>query len=244
MFFSACDEALINAQETLNVLLTSLNQLTKYQSFSQPVMTGIDVKTPIIVDPSRPIRIPASMRDEQPGKFEFITPNAKIGDILEEIAALVERTCSRYGISMAAVRGNSSSTSGYAMKIQESRLERKRVDSTPLCRAALLQWWEIVKTIHNTHNATAAKVPQDAELIIDFVEPEYNNDPATTLDIQIKEIEQGLVSPVDILMRRNPDLDESAAKALYEKNLSDRQAINRRFGLSDMLSATRTSTGA
>lgn len=232
-FFSKSDEALINAQETLNVLLTSLNQLTKYQGFSQPVLSGCDAKTPIMVDPSRPIRIPPGLRDEQPGSFSFVTPDSKIGDILDEVQKHVERVCSRYGISMQSLKSGAETTSGYALKIQESRLERRRVDSTPLCRSALYQWWEIVKTIYNTH--TGANIPADAELIIDFAEPQYNENPKDGLEIDLKRIDAGLISPIAVIMRDNPDLDESAATALYNKNLSDRQATKRRYGLADIL---------
>jgi hypothetical protein len=232
-FFSKCDESLINAQETLNVLLTSLNQLTKYQGFSQPVLSGCDAKTPIMVDPSRPIRIPPGLRDEQPGKFTFETPDSKIGDILAEVTQHVERTCSRYGISMQSLKSGAETTSGYALKIQESRLERRRVDSTPLCRSGLYQWWEVVKVINNTH--TNSKIPADAELIIDFAEPEYNENPKDQLDADIKKVDNGFVSPVAIIMRDNPDLDERQAAALYNKNLADRQATKRRYGLADIL---------
>lgn len=241
-FFSKSDEALANAQETLNVMLTSLNQLTKYQGFSQPVMSGVDAKNPIMVDPSRPIRIPPSLRDEQPGKFEFVTPGSKIGDILDEIEKLIERTCSRYGISMQAIRGDTSNVSGYSLRIQESRLERRRVDTLPLCRAALLQWWEIVKTIHNTHSVQSERVPADAELTIDFAEPQYNEDPKDAIDVDAKKIEMGIISPIDVIMRDNPDLDERQAKAKYEQNLADRQATKKKYGLADLLG--RRSEGA
>ena len=235
-FFTEVDETLVNAQETLNVMLTSLNQLTKYQGFSQPVLSGCDAGKSIVVDPSRPIRIPPAMRDEQPGKFEFVTPNSKISEILEEVKAHVERVCSRYGISITALSGGNTASSGYALKIMESRLERRRVDSTPLCRSALLEWWEIVKVIHNTHNG-AGSIPADAELIIDFAEPEYMEDPTTEIDMQIKQVEQGFISPVDVIMKANPDLDEKQAKAKYTQNLADRQATKKQFGLADLLKA-------
>jgi len=234
-FFGAMDESLINAQETLNVMLTSLNQLTKYQGFSQPVLKGCDAKTPIMVDPSRPIRIPAAMRDEQQGEFLFVTPQSKISEILDEVEKLIERTCSRYGISSTALRGDTSAMSGYALKIKDAKLERRRVDSTPLCRAALLEWWNVLKVIHNTHSAASEQVPTDAELLIDFAEPEYSENPASQLDMQMKQIELGLVSPIDIMMRENPDLDEATAKKKYEQNLADRQATKKKYGLADLL---------
>lgn len=234
-FFSDCDETLINAQETLNVMLTALNQLTKYQGFSQPVFEGYSAATDIVVDPSRPIRIPPSMRDEQPGKFTFVSPDSHIPEIMAEITALIERICSRYGISATALRGDSSASSGYALKMREARLERRRIDSIPLCRAALLDWWKIVKKIHNTHNAASAQVPEDAEIKIDFVEPKYSDDPATETDNDIKLVEAGFLSPVAVLMRRNPDLTENQARELYSKNLADKQAIQKRFNLAGIL---------
>lgn len=197
-------------------------------------MTGVDPKTPIVVDPSRPIRIPATLKDETQPDFKFVTPASKVGDILAQISYLIERTCVRRGISLMSLKDQAGFASGYALKIANSKLDRRRVDNIPLARAALLQWWEIVKRIHNVH-AMGPDIPEDAAIEIDFPEPEYQENPATLLDQDIKEIEAGLSSPVAVLMRRNPDLDEAAALKLYEQNLAYRRSVKTRYGLSDIL---------
>ena len=74
-----------------------------------------------------------------------------------------------------------------------------------------------------------------AELVVDFPEPEYQENPKDLLDQDIKEVEAGFVSPITVLMRRNEDLDEAQAKALYESNLEYRKATKARFGLADVL---------
>jgi hypothetical protein len=232
-FFPDIDESLINQQDTLNVLLTSANQLAKYQGFSQPVMIGIDQKSNVVVDPSKPIRIPPAMRDETQPDFKFVTPDSKIGDILEQIRDHVERACARRGISMTALKSGAESMSGYAMKLANAKLERRRVDQIPLVRSALLSWWEIAKKIANAHKP--GTVNPGAAIKIDFAEPDYEDDPQTELTRDEKEIALGLSSPVKVLMRRNPDLTEEAAKAEYEQNLEYRKSMKSRFGLADIL---------
>jgi hypothetical protein len=240
-FFGDMDESLISAQETLNVLLTEINQLCKYQGFSQPVCAGIDQKTPIAVDPSKPIRIPSTMRDETPGRFEFVTPQSKIADLVERARALVDSLCERYGISLKAMRDGSTAMSGAALRVSDRRLERRRVDNLPLARMALNRWWEVVKRINNTHGQPEVAI--DEPLIIDFAEPQYQDDDATRLANDTAAVTLGTVSPVDIIIRDNPDLTPEEATAKYNANRAFTKAANQRYGLSGLISVP-TSTSA
>lgn len=235
-FFTAEDEGLANAQETLNVLLSSLNHLAKYQGFSQPVMIGnMDPKNPIAVDPSLPIRIPPSSREEQPGDFRFATPGSKIPELIALVQDLVERTCTRRGISLMALKDTAGAASGYALKIANSRLDRGREDDLPLARSALFQWWEVVKVVHNRH-FPGRPIAATATLEIDFVEPQYQENPKDLLDQQIREVEAGFTDPADIIMARNPDIkDKDEARKVYEANLSYRKTTKKKFGLAEVL---------
>lgn len=234
-FFGEIDETLLNAQDTLNVLLTEINQLAKFQSFSQPVCSGLDPKTPIVVDPSRPIKIPPAMRDEQPGDFRFVTPASRIKDLVDVAMNHVERLCARYGISMQALADGGKLLSGAAQRVANKRLDRRRADCVPLARMCLLQWWEIVKRINNAHN-TGAQVPLDAALVVDFPDPKYEEDAFSSLINDEKRINLGLVSPVDLIMRDNPDLTREDALAKYNENRAFVTAANRRFGLAALIS--------
>lgn len=235
VFFPEIGEALYTAQDTLNVMLTELNQLLKMQSFSQPVFVGCsDPKSPISVDPSRPIKMPSVPKDETQPDFKFVSPQARISELMEAIKVHVERTASRYDIHLELIGRSGSVVSGYALKLSEAGLNRRREDGIPLARAALLQWWEIVKRINNYHRPTA-KVPDDAEIVIDFAEPTYDEDPSIIADVDQKRIDQGVISPLHIIMRDNPDLSEEEALAIYQKNMSFKQTMQRRYGLADIL---------
>lgn len=234
-FFGTQDETLLNAQERLNVILTEINQLMKYQSFSQPVISGIDSKTPIVVDPSRPIRIPPSLRDETPGDFRFVTPASKVDDLIKAANELIRNVTARYGISIQALEDGGKVLSGASQKVANARLDRRRIDSIPLARMTMLQWWEVVKRINNTHQPQA-QIPLDAELIVDFPEPVYPEDAFSSLINDEKRINLGLVSPIDLIMRDNPDLSREQAVAKYNENRSFVTAANKRFGLAALIS--------
>jgi len=234
VFFPEIGDALITAQDQLNVMLTELNQLIKMQSFSQPVFMGLsDPKAEIKVDPSKPIKIPATQKDESPPDFKFVTPSAKITEVMEAIRTHIERTCTRYDIHVDLMN-KGGIISGYALKLTESGLNRRREDALPLARECLNQWWTIVKAINNYHR-TGAQVPEDAELVIDFPEPTYDEDPAISADFDQKMLDQGRVSAVDLIRRDNPDLTEEEAMEKYTKNMSFKKDSQRRFGLADVL---------
>jgi hypothetical protein len=211
------------------------------QSFSQPVFKGLnDPKSPIIVDPSKPIRMPSVPRDETAPDFLFVTPNAKIEAIMEAIKVHVERTCKRYDINLDIV-SKGAIISGFALRLTDNGLNRRREDAIPLARQCLIDWWRATVAINNYHRPAQA-VPVDAELIIDFAEPTYDEDPSIEADYDQKRIDQGVISPIDIIMRDNPDLDEAAAIEKYNRNMSFKQASAQRFGLADILGQRRGGT--
>lgn len=234
-FFGEIGEVLYTAQDTLNIMLTELNQLIKMQSFSQPVFVGLsDPKSPVAVDPSKPLKLPSTLKDETQPDFKFVSPQARIVELMEAIKTHVERTASRYDIHLEILGRSGAVVSGYALKLSEAGLNRRREDGLPLAREALQRWWEIVKRINNYHGV-GAQVPEDAELVVDFAEPTYDDDPATIADLDQKRIDQGVISPLDIIKRDNPELDDDAALAVYQKNMSFKQTMSRRFGLADVL---------
>jgi hypothetical protein len=234
-FFGDADDTLTNAQERLNVIMTEINQLMKYQAFSQPVIVGIDSKTPIAVDPSRPIRIPSALRDETPGDFRFVTPDSKIGDLIAAAREITKNLMARYGISIQALEDGGKVLSGASQKVANARLDRRRIDAIPLARMTMLQWWEVVKRVNNTHNP-AQQIPLDAQIMVDFPEPTYPEDAASTLSNDEKRINLGLVSPVDLIMRDNPDLDEPQAVEKYNANRTFVTRANARYGLAALIS--------
>lgn len=241
-FFPTISDHLAISQDTQNVLLTELNQLVKMQSFSQPVMKGMnDVNQSISVDPSRPIKIGRSMRDETPPDFAFVTPDAKILEVLEAVDRNALRAVTRYGISPQSFRSESTYSSGYAMRIANKRLDRRREDSIPLSRSAIVQWFDIVRAIHNYHKPDEA-LSEEATINIDFSEPQYEEDPGKQADIDKKRIDMGLDNPVRLLMRDNPDLSEEEAKRQYEENLAYKRSVSSRFGLSGVLAAANPAT--
>jgi hypothetical protein len=230
---------LVTAQDQLNVMLTELNQLIKMQSFSQPVFVGLDdPKSQIVVDPSRPIKMPRSQRDETQPDFKFVTPSARITEVMAAIKDHVQRTCDRWDIHTDLL-ASGNIISGFALKLTESGLNRRRVDQLPLARECLQQWWTIVKAINNYH-FPGKPVPPDAEMKIDFAEVRYDEDPATVDASDKAKVDMGIISPVDVIMRYNPDLDEEAATAVYNKNMTLKQTNQKRYGLADILTAGAT----
>lgn len=240
-FFEDIDETLLNAQEAVNVELTTKAFNLKMQGFSQPVLVGWDGKSPINVDPSRPILIPAAMSGETQGDFRFVSPDAKLGEIQESVDGTKTRLKDRFGISSDTVR---SASSGYALKLMDGKLNRRREDDIPLSLQFVHDVIEVDRVIWNTHNPGKQISPgvtaQDfAKLYtVDFPEPNYDDDPEKVQRMDKEDIALGVSTPAERLSKLNPDITPEEADKRIAANMKKNASWlgeRKKFGLADLI---------
>ena len=212
---------LINAQETLNVQLTELNQLIKMQSFSIPVIIGEAPTGGVTVDPSNFISIP--LGDAAAGKgqpdFKFVTPSPKINDLLEAIRETVRRIADDWGLSMDSFKLSGSPASGLSLKLSNVRLIERREDDVSLYQDYEKELFKVMRAVHNANSKQAEKIPEDAELSINFAELEFPEDPTAEDARWITRINQNVRSRAQWLMSIDSDVKtEEEAEKILKKN--------------------------
>jgi hypothetical protein len=62
------------------------------------------------------------------------------------------------------------------------------------------------------------EIPSEAEFHIDFAEMRFEPSPDEQMRKDTFDLSNNLVTPVDLIMRDNPDLSEDDAMALWMKN--------------------------
>jgi len=223
---------LINAQETLNVFLTELNQLVKMQSFSVPVIIGDAPPEGVTVDPSNFISIPLS--DATAGKgqpdFKFVSPSPKIAEIIEVIREQVRRIADDWGLSMDSFKLSGSPASGLSLKLSNIRLIERREDDVALYMDYERELFNVMRAVWNAHCPGGEEIPDKAELSINFAELNFPEDPAAEDQRWITQINQNVRSRAQWLMSIDPDIktDEEAVEKIesnMEINAKTRSAL-------------------
>lgn len=230
-FWNHGTDDLINAQDTLNVQLTELNQLIKMQSFSVPVIIGDAPPEGVTIDPSNFLSIPLG---DATGKgqpdFKFVSPDPKIKDILEAIGETVRRIADDWGLSMDSFKLSGSPASGLSLKLSNLRLLERREDDVALYLDYEKELFDVMRAVHNAHAAPADQIPEKAEFSINFSEMEFPEDPTAEDARWITRIQQNIKTRAQWLMSVDSDIAsaEDAEKILLanmESNARTKSAL-------------------
>lgn len=216
---------LVNGNEDVNIKLSDLSFVAETQAFS--VLFTANIAGEIRVGARGRINA-ANVTEDQKVIAEYLNPGAQIAELQVILTAAIETLFMTGRIPKGVVMPDDTTTSGVHLKIQwfpvqklfeeakvvygdnERRLAQKN--------ALVLSRW--------LPKAPGAKVPE-IDFYADF--NEKNVIPRDDESAQARDewdLQTGLKSPVDILMERNPDLDEDDAVAEYERV----QELNKRIG--------------
>jgi len=114
--------------------------------------------------------------------------------------------------------------SGFAMTLENLPLTRANME-----RQELFSQWDgrdlfnCIRVVNNSH--LKVEIPDEVEQSIAFEPLTYPSDPQAEWAREKEEIEMGLVSPVDAIMSRNPDLEREEAIERYKRNVEDKKLI-------------------
>lgn len=206
---------IVTINETYNNLWVALTRISIFQSFSVLVVTS-DGEINIEVAPTRYIKLPIA----EHGDAKYITPNAKIDEVRKVLLSLKEdlQDFSRVPASVFSSQSSKGAPqSGYALKIRripieqvwESRRQSYGPSYSDLARKTLIvdkvhqgEEWEEIKGIVPVveFSTTTPGMSPDEQLVQDQFELRYN-----------------IISPVDIFLRSNKNIDrEEAIKRMLD----------------------------
>jgi len=191
-------EDLISQQEAVNLKLTDLLHLLSTQSFGVGYIKGSEGGGSLKVDPGSLVQL------GEGGEIGFEAQKAEIEQVVEAIDKLIKWGCVSHGLSAASMSTDPSEASGLSKIVDNKELSEIRQDDISLFRSYEQQIFNVLRVVHNTHSTQ--KLSESAKLSIDFADPQQKlsaKEQATSDDLKIA---QGVLSPVDVIMRDNPDL--------------------------------------
>ena len=216
---------IVYANENLNILLSDLARIVSHQSFSLLVTTNIDGE----IETGPGARIDATQTDpERPVTAEYKHPDAKIREIQEIVTHRIEQMIQIGRIPKAVVMPDKTAESGVHLMIQwfpiQKAFEEAKATYTDNERR-LAETTALVLSRWRTKSETA-DVP-DVDFEIDFDDTRViPTDPTDLREQETHDLQHQMITPVDMMIRRNPDLNEEEAKAKYLEN----KALNEELG--------------
>lgn len=192
-------EDLISLAEIVNLKLTDLSHLISMQSFGVGYIKGSQGGASLKVEPGSLVELPTD------GEIGFESQKAEIKEVVEAIDKIIKWACVSHGLSAASMSTDASEASGLSKLVDKAELTEMRQDDIALFRAYEKQIFNVLRTVHNTHSKQ--KLSESARLSIDFADPKQKLSEKDQAQADDLKIAQGVLSPVDVLMRTNPDIE-------------------------------------
>jgi len=189
---------LVSLQEAVNIKLTDLVYLIQQQSFGVGYIKGSQGAGNMRVDPGSLAELPEN------GEIGFVSQNAEIKEVLEAVDKFIKWAGVTNGLSAGILSTDPTEQSGVSKIVDSKELSEMRSDDISFFRSYEKKLFDLMRIIWNAHNTK--KLSESSTLKIDFADPQVKGSPseqATTYDLLMN---MGVITPVDIVMERNPDL--------------------------------------
>ena len=206
------------------VHLTFLNHIIKTQSFKQLVGKGDNVGELLgqVLDPLSILTLTG-----QNTEIEVLDLQSNYEQLHKVAQDLANNLAISYGISPNQFRMTSQASSGFALQMENLKLDRFTLEQQADFRVYEKELFSMLKVVSEYYG----KPIGDGGMSVDFVEPNYPASESEQLTIDQQSIDLGLNAPHKILMRENPDLTEEDARVEVDDNINARN---------DMLNKVRT----
>jgi len=218
----------VQLNQKINVLLSDLRYIIRHQSFAilkhknaqKDYETGQFKMPKMEIGPSTILHLP----EGEDYVYEPAPGALTIASILEVVKFLVEKLFETSQIPTVTIAPSTTIASGVSLEVQwyplENYLKKKRSSyresEQTLATKSILVW----------NNLHGVPMETDFTFTIDFSE---ENVPTTSSEVRETdrfEIDLGVKTAVDVLMRENPDLTEEEALKQLMENLNLTKVLN------------------
>lgn len=215
-YLDGVGDDLYEATLELCILKTIQNARAKDSAFKQlAIQGGSEKDTPsdqVMGGPS-----PIFLGDEQTATVLDMQP------ALDQFTDLCEKRelfyASKYGISAAEYKSEGTPQSGFAKKLDRDKIlkENRRIRKH-FAKAEQDLYHLLAATLDKYPVDIIGKLPLDAELLVDFAEPVFEEDPQTQARTDALALKMNTTSILAIMQRDNPDMTEYELAKLAAKN--------------------------
>ncbi len=201
-FFQPLDDSLISLQESINEKLTDLLYVIRMQGFGVGwIRTETGTAGSLQTDPGTLVELKG-----EKSALGFESQKSEIEEIVSAIDKLIKWTAISQGLSAASMSTDPTEQSGLSRIIDTRELAEARVDDKENFRMLERNIFSTMRTVFNFHSNK--KLSENALLSIDFADIKQTVSGKEQAQADDLKIAQGVLSPVDVLMRENPDITD------------------------------------
>lgn len=150
--FSMEGKGLVEANRSLNVLVTDIHNIAEAQGFGLLVLETGSGHTP----PAKMVRSPNTAISLPEGiKAQMLDPGAPIAELVQLADATMKRAAVMRGLPAGAVSIEARAVaSGVALQIEMRPLLEQRADSIEVYREPMRRLWDVIRATHNAYRET------------------------------------------------------------------------------------------
>lgn len=218
------------------VHLTFLNHIIKTQSFKQLVGKGDNVGELLgqVLDPLSILTLTG-----QNTEIDVLDLQSNYDQLHKVAQDLANNIAVNYGISPSQFRMTGSVSSGFALQMENLKLDRFTVEQQQDFKMYEQELFDLIKIVSEVFGKSLG----DGDMFVDFVEPNYPASEQEQLSIDQTKIDMGLTKTADILMRENPDLTEEDARVKVDENINARNDLLNKVRTGGTIQDTMTALG-
>jgi hypothetical protein len=206
------------ANKTVAALFSHMYELAIMQAAGQAVVKSAFPYNKMSIGTRKAIQLKGP-QDE----FSFTSPQAQLDSFKDFLEWSLKAFAGIHDLPPSTFSTQSTELSGFAIALENLPLTRANQER----QGYFVQWerdlFELVKLVNNAHLKT--EIGEDVEQIVTFADLTYPIDPAVEWARDKEQIEAGLISPIELIMDRHPDMTREEAIERYQQNVADRKLI-------------------
>lgn len=216
------------------LLLSDLANIIRLQGYSQAVISAEEVPVDMRVGPHRILHLPLNEDRAVQPSFQFVSPSPDLANSLEFLQSTLTTFLTSEGLDPKTVGANVDGkrfSSGLERLLSMIEKFEASQDDIDIFRGAELDLFDLIRSWNNwAQDAVNIKdgkpvfmdelkgttISDDVELNIQFQKPQMVQTKAELEDSVIKQMENGLITKKEALMKLR-DIDEDKAQEILEE---------------------------
>ena len=226
-FFGNGMDSIVELVRTINVLLTVMTDDTVQESIRLLILnfnpTGTQgEKGQLKTGLRHPLFVEDRLGASADPTGSIVSADLYNEEILKLVEGLTDMLSSLHNIDNVLKANLDQSLSGIALKLKTEPMLRQWANDINKVRKNDLEFIKKVVAVNNYHRPDK-QIPEAFldSLVLDYQEPSIVTNEQEDYNLEKQKWEDGVSSPVQYLMKRNPEKSENQIKEEIQKNLTD-----------------------